>query len=56
MLNIIMENFSTIGVSAVVAAVLALVVVKMVHDKKNGRSSCSCGCANCPSKGMCHGK
>ena len=35
---------------ATVAGVAALAVMKLVHNKKQGRGTCGCGCANCPSK------
>ncbi|MEG0541925.1 MAG: FeoB-associated Cys-rich membrane protein [Angelakisella sp.] len=50
------SNISTIVVAAVVAAVIGLVIYKMVSDRKKGKSSCGCSCANCPSAGMCHTK
>ena len=31
----------------------AAVVVKMVKDKQKGKTSCGCGCENCPSAGAC---
>ena len=49
MLNFIVSNLATILVGAVVVAILALVVVKLIRDKKSHVSSCSCGCSGCPS-------
>ncbi|MBE6991846.1 MAG: FeoB-associated Cys-rich membrane protein [Ruminococcaceae bacterium] len=39
-------NLPTFIVAAIVAAVFIAIVVKMISDKKNGKSSCSCG-GNC---------
>lgn len=50
------ENGATIAIGAVVAAVLGLVVYKMIKDKRNGRSGCGCGCANCALADKCHPK
>lgn len=50
------ENWGTILVGAVVACAVVLVVVKLYRDKKHGKTSCGCGCDNCPSSGMCHKK
>lgn len=50
------ENGATIAIGAVVAAVLGLVVYKMIKDKRNGRSGCGCGCANCALADRCHPK
>ena len=54
MFDLIASNLSTIVVGAAVAVLLLIVAVKMYHDKKRGKSSCGCNCANCPSAGMCH--
>ena len=48
------ENWGNIVVLAVVFAVAAVMVVSMVRRKKAGKSGCSCGCGDCPSKGICH--
>ena len=52
----ILNNIATIGVSLVVTGLVAAVVVKMLRDRKNGKSACNCGCAceGCSMKGMCH--
>lgn len=55
MLTWIAENILTIIISAGLLAILAAIVVKLVCDKKKGRSSCGCGCANCAMSGTCHG-
>ncbi|NME64999.1 Virus attachment protein p12 family protein [Clostridium cadaveris] len=49
-------NLSTMVVGSVVLLIVASVIFKMVKDKKKGKSSCGCNCANCPSSGMCHSK
>jgi hypothetical protein len=50
MLLWLQNNWGTILVSAVLVAVLAVVVFFMIRAKKNGKSSCGCsGCSgNCP--------
>ncbi|MDE7390116.1 MAG: FeoB-associated Cys-rich membrane protein [Lachnospiraceae bacterium] len=50
----LMENLSTIIIGLVLAVIVALIVTKMVKDRKKGKSSCGCGCENCPSSSMCH--
>lgn len=47
---------ATIIISAVIAAVVIAIVVKMVTDKRKGKHSCGCGCADCPNAGMCSHK
>ncbi len=48
------QNLGTLVIGLAVLAVVALIVWKMAKDKKNGRSSCGCGCANCAMRGQCH--
>lgn len=46
----------TILISVFLAAIVAAVIVKLVRDKKRGKSiGCGCDCASCPSGGACHG-
>lgn len=56
MLEFFSANLPTILVGAVVFAVIALVVIKLVRDKRSHKSSCGCGCAHCPSESACHHK
>ena len=56
MLSWIAENAATIIVTAILLIVIAAVIVKLIRDKKRGRSSCGCQCANCPMAGKCHEK
>ncbi len=49
-------NIATIIICAFLLAVVAAVIGKMVRDKKKGKSSCGCGCANCAMNGACHSK
>ena len=54
MLSWLSANLATIIVFFVVALVVGLIIIKMVKDKKAGKSSCSCGCGGCPMKDSCH--
>ena len=51
----IAENWLTLAVSAGVAAIIAASVAALVRQKKRGKPTCGCGCANCPMAGQCHG-
>ena len=53
MLNWFSDNIGTIVVAAAVFGIAALIIVRYIKNKRSGRSSCSCGCANCPMKGNC---
>lgn len=52
----ISENIATILICAVLLVIVAAVIAGIVRDKKNGKSSCGCGCANCPMSGECNKK
>ncbi len=54
-MSFILENLASIIILAVVAAIVAAIVIKMIKDKKQGKSSCGCGCSGCPNSGNCHG-
>ena len=47
-------NIGTIAVLLVLFAVLALIAVRIIRNKKKGVSPCSCGCSSCPYSGKCH--
>lgn len=54
MLSWITGNVATVVICAVLIAVVAAVIGKIVRDRKKGKSSCGCGCANCAMNGSCH--
>lgn len=54
MLNWLTQNAGTILVLAILAAVVAAIIIGMVRNKRKGKSSCGCGCANCAMAGSCH--
>lgn len=56
MLQWISANIGTILISLVLLAVVALIIRSMVHDKKQGKSSCGGNCASCAACGSCHNK
>lgn len=45
-------NLGTIVVSIVLIAIVSLILVKSIKDRKSGKSSCGCDCASCG--GICH--
>ncbi|MBQ9557381.1 MAG: FeoB-associated Cys-rich membrane protein [Clostridia bacterium] len=48
------KNIGTIIVLAVLAAIVALIIVKLIADKKKGKSaSCGCGCEACAMHDAC---
>lgn len=50
----IAKNIGTIIICAVLIAVVTAIIVNMIKNKKKGKSSCGCGCADCPMSGTCH--
>lgn len=44
----------TFFVATVLIALVALIIVKLIRDKRAGKSSCGCGCQNCAMHGQCH--
>lgn len=52
-MGFIINNIATIIVGLIVLAIVTLVVIKMVKDKKKGIGTCGSKCANCPNSGMC---
>lgn len=56
MLEFLSENIGTIIVLLILLAVVAAIIAGQIKNKKQGRSSCGCGCKDCPNSGMCHSK
>lgn len=54
MLEFIHNNIATIAVSALLFGVVVAIIVRLVKNKKQGKSSCGCGCSNCAMSGICH--
>lgn len=51
----LMNNIGTIVISAILLAVILLIILQLKKNKAAGKSSCGCGCANCALHGKCHG-
>lgn len=51
MIEFVQQYLGSILVGAGVLAVVAMIIVKAVRDKRAGKSSCGCDCAHC---GCCH--
>jgi len=45
---------ATIIVSFVLVVIVALAIVSIVRDKKQGKSSCGGNCGHCPMGQSCH--
>lgn len=53
-MNWLTANIGTIVVGLIVAGLCGAVIINSLRKRKQGKSSCSCGCANCPMKNKCH--
>lgn len=54
MLAWVIENLSTLIISAILIAAVTAVVLSMIRGRKKGKSSCGCGCADCALRSSCH--
>jgi hypothetical protein len=54
MFSWIYENLATILISAALIAICAAIIVSKVRARRQGKSSCGCGCSNCAMNGTCH--
>lgn len=50
----LMQNLGTIVISAVLLAIVVLIVLRLMKNKKAGKSFCGCNCAHCALHGTCH--
>ena len=54
MLNWLANNIATILISLGLLIIVFAIIVKLVKDKKQGKSSCGGNCGHCPMGGSCH--
>ena len=54
MLQWIGANLGTILICLVLLAIVTFIIVHLVRQKKQGKSSCGCNCAHCAMHGSCH--
>ena len=52
----IAKNAATLITALVLLLILGGAVFAIIRSKKKGRTTCGCGCANCPMSGSCHSK
>ena len=56
MLAWICENIVTVIVSLVLLLFIAVALISIIKDKKNGNCSCGSSCSGCAMSGSCHKK
>ena len=54
MISWIAENAGTLIVLLIVAACCGGAARKLVRDRRRGKTTCGCGCANCAMHEACH--
>ena len=54
MLQWIGANLGTILICLALLAIITFIIVHLVRQKKQGKSSCGCNCAHCAMHGSCH--
>ncbi len=52
--ELLWENRGTIIAGTIVLLIIAGAVLSIVKNKRQGKGSCGCGCANCALNGKCH--
>ena len=55
MWNWIVANWGSMLIVLVLAGIVAGIVGSLIRQRKQGRSSCGCGCAHCALHGQCRG-
>lgn len=53
-LNWLAQNYGTIIVCTILAAIFGLLIASLIRDRRAGRSSCGGSCAGCAMSGCCH--
>ena len=54
MLDFFVNNWGTLLAGVIVLAVVILVIVKLIRDKKKGKKACGCDCGHCAASAGCH--
>ena len=54
MLEWLSANIGSIIIGAVILVILVLIIRSLLKNKKQGKTSCGCGCSSCLMNGSCH--
>ncbi len=54
MLDWLSQNAATVIISVILIAVVALVLAYLIKNKRQGKTTCGCGCKGCPNESLCH--
>jgi hypothetical protein len=50
----IADNIGNIVIITLLVLMVIGIVMKLIKDKRKGKSSCGCNCGHCAMSGMCH--
>jgi len=56
MISFLTENLATIVISGILILICYAIIAQQIKNKKNGKSSCGCGCSGCAMSSICHKK
>ena len=51
-----LDNLATIIICVVLIVIVTAIIISMIRNNKKGKTSCGCGCSNCPMSSSCHSK
>lgn len=54
MLAWLSANWGNIVILGVIALIVGAIVFSYIRAKRQGKSTCSCGCGQCAMQGICH--
>jgi hypothetical protein len=54
MLEFLFNNLATIIICLGLAGIVTAIIIKLIKDRKNGKSSYCCNCGSCPMNKECH--
>ncbi len=46
----------TIIICVALASIVVAIIYRLIQNKRQGKSSCGCGCSSCSMQGICHEK
>ena len=56
MFSWLLENLATMIIGIMQLALVVFITVRLVKNKRRGKSACGCACSACPMEGACHRK
>lgn len=54
MINFLTENLATILIGGILFLICCAIIGQQIKNKKEGKTSCSCGCNGCSMSSICH--